>query len=179
MAEPSARARWTGLAVLVGVAVAVDQITKQLADAYLRGHGLVTVVQDFVELRYARNPGAFFSLGADLEPTLRRVVFVVASVAASALIVRLYARATPEQRAFKAALALFLAGALGNLVDRLVYGEVIDFVHMHVRDTFDWATYNVADVYIVAGLVLLAVDLFRAEVRPSPPATEPSAEGSG
>lgn len=178
MAEPSARARWTGLAVLVGVAVAFDQVTKQLADAYLRGQGLVTIVEDFVELRYARNPGAFFSLGAELEPTLRRVVFVALSVAAAALIVRLYARATPEQRAFRAGLALLLAGAMGNLVDRVIYGEVIDFVHMHVRDVFDWATYNVADVYIVAGLVLLAVDLFRAEVGSSTTAT-PSAEGSG
>ncbi len=163
--------RWGVLAAVVAAGVALDQIAKQLAEAHLRGRGLVTVIEGFFELRYARNPGAFFSLGAELSPSIRRGVFVVASTAASALILRLYAKSEPAQRVLRAALMLLLAGALGNLVDRVLWGEVIDFAHLHFRDVFDWATFNVADVLIVAGLVLLVVDLFRrseaAEGRPS------------
>jgi signal peptidase II len=153
--------RWILLGAVVTVGVALDQIAKRLADAHLRGRGLVTVIDGCFDLRYARNPGAFFSLGADLSPGLRRGVFVVASVAAAALIGRLYARARAKQRALRWALMLLLAGALGNLVDRLLYGEVIDFVHLYWRGVFDWATFNVADVLIVAGLALLVVDMFQ------------------
>ena len=154
---------WGVLAAVVAVSVALDQITKQLAEAFLRGRGLITVIEGFFELRYARNPGAFFSLGADLSPTVRRVFFIAASATAAALIVRLYARARDSQRAFRWALMLLLGGALGNLVDRVLWGEVIDFAHLYWRGVFDWATFNVADTLIVVGLVLLAVDLFRTK----------------
>lgn len=158
----SPRARWGMLATVVVAGVAIDQIGKQLADAFLRGRGIVTVVDGFFELRYARNPGAFFSLGAELSPGIRRTVFVVASMAAVALITRLYAKAERSQVALRWALMLLLAGALGNLVDRVLYGSVIDFVHLYWRGVFDWATFNVADALIVAGLALLVVDLFRS-----------------
>lgn len=156
------RARWGMLATVVAAGVALDQIGKQLAEAFLRDRGRVTVVDGFFELRYARNPGAFFSLGADLSPGIRRTVFVVASMAAVALITRLYAQAEKGQVALRWALMLLLAGALGNLIDRVVYGSVIDFVHLFWRGVFDWATFNVADALIVAGLALLVVDLFRS-----------------
>ncbi|HJL16749.1 MAG TPA: signal peptidase II [Sandaracinaceae bacterium LLY-WYZ-13_1] len=174
-AAEETRGRWSTLATVVVVGVALDQIGKQLAEAFLRGRGVVRVVDGFFELRYARNPGAFFSLGAELAPALRRTVFVVASVAAVALIVRLYARAARAQRALRWALMLLLAGALGNLVDRVLYGEVIDFVHLYWRDVFDWATFNVADALIVGGLASLVVDLFRAR-RADRGAAEPPTE---
>ena len=178
-APPARDVGWGLLATVVVVGVVVDQITKQLADAFLRGRGLVTVLDGFFELRYARNPGAFFSLGAELTPGLRRAVFVIASLAASALIVRLFARAEREQRALRWALMLLLAGAIGNLVDRVVYGSVIDFVHLYWRGVFDWATFNVADVLIVAGLVLLVVDLFRSRSAPNGGGVpEPHTEGT-
>ncbi|GAB5548386.1 MAG: signal peptidase II [Sandaracinaceae bacterium] len=173
------RRRWGLLAAVVVVGVAVDQITKQLAELHLRGRGLVSVVDGFFELRYARNPGAFFSLGADLDPSIRRVVFVAASLAATVLIGRLYAKAERGQVALRWALMLLLAGALGNLVDRVLWGEVIDFVHMYWRGVFDWATFNVADALIVAGLGLLVVDLFRSrEGNGAATPTEPTTEGS-
>ena len=167
------------LAIVTVAGVAADQITKQLAHAYLRGQGLVSVVEGFFELRYARNPGAFFSLGADLDPSLRRVFFVAASAFASVLILRLYAKAEPTQRVFRWALALLLAGALGNLIDRAIWGEVIDFVHLYWSGVFDWATFNVADVLIAAGLVLLAVDAFRSRTedeRDDEPLPSPDSE---
>ena len=170
--------RWGLLAGVVAAGVALDQITKQLAHAHVRGRGIVTVIDGFLELRYARNPGAFFSLGADLEPTIRRLFFVAASLAATALIVRIYARTPAASVALRWALVLLLGGAVGNLIDRALFGEVIDFVHLYWRGVFDWATFNVADVLITAGLALIVVDMFlprraaSAEQAPSEP--EPS-----
>lgn len=169
------RKRWIVLAAVAVGGVLADQVTKQLAHAYVRGRGIVTVVDGFFELRYARNPGAFFSLGAELDPNVRRIVFVAASVAATVLIVRLYARATEAQRLLRGAMLLLLSGALGNLIDRALYGEVIDFAHLYWRGVFDWATFNVADVLITGGLLLLVADLFvprRADAE-APPLPEP------
>lgn len=153
--------KWLLVGLFVPLAVIVDQITKQMADASLPHRGMVVVVEGFLMLDYSRNPGAFFSLGADMEPTVRRVFFIVATLAAIALVVHLYRRAREEQRVLRWALLCLLSGAVGNSIDRALYGEVIDFLRLHYRDVFHWATFNVADVYICLGLVLLVVDLFR------------------
>jgi len=173
----SERARgWGLLGAVVAVGVALDQITKQLADAHLRGRGIVTVIDGFFDLRYARNPGAFFSLGAGLEPSVRRAFFVAASLAASALIVRIYAKTPASQGALRWALAFLLAGAIGNLIDRALWGEVIDFVHLYWRGVLDWATFNVADVLITFGLVFIVIDMFipRRAAAPQPASSETS-----
>lgn len=172
----SARARrWGLLSAVVLSGTALDQVTKHFANVHLRGRGLVSVIDGFVELRYARNPGAFFSLGAELQPDLRRVLFVTASVAASALILRLYARTEENERVLGWALMLLLAGAVGNLIDRAIEGEVVDFLHVYWRGVFDWATFNVADIFITMGLALLIADMFlprRAAARLPTPAPE-------
>src|SRR5690606_21078667 len=109
------------------------------------------------------------------DPDVRRAVFVVASVAATVLIVRLYARAEDSQRLLRGAMMLLLAGALGNLVDRALWGEVIDFAHLYWRGVFDWATFNFADVLITAGLLLLVADLFVPRKEGAAQAAEPPA----
>lgn len=168
----SERSRGWGLfGAVLAIGVAVDQITKQLAEAHLRGRGIVTVIDGFFDLRYARNPGAFFSLGAGLEPSVRRVFFVTASLAASALILRLFAQTPPSQRILRWALMLLLAGALGNLVDRVLWGEVIDFVHLYWRGVFEWATFNIADVLITLGLAFIVIDTFTPRREAAPQAS--------
>jgi signal peptidase II len=145
--------RWALLGALVAAGVGLDQATKYLAHAHLRGHGVKELVPGVLDLFYVRNPGAFRSLGAELDPDLRRVLFIGASLGASALILRLYATA---EGLLRWGLVCLLAGALGNLIDRALYGEVIDFLHVSW-----WATFNIADVWITAGLGILVVDLVR------------------
>ncbi|MFK7990012.1 MAG: signal peptidase II [Sandaracinaceae bacterium] len=166
--------KWGLLAGVVSVGVAVDQLTKAWADEHLSDRSVVRLVDGFVELRYARNPGAFFSMGGDLEPDLRRALFVIVSGIASVLITRLYLKADPAQRALRVGLSLLLAGAVGNLIDRVRSGEVIDFVHMYWRGVFDWATYNIADVLLVAGVACLVVDLLTARAAPGSSSPTPN-----
>lgn len=172
----NARARrWGLLSAVVLSGTVLDQVTKHFANVHLRSRGLVSVIDGFVELRYARNPGAFFSLGAELPPDLRRVLLVGASLAASALILRLYTRIEENERVLGWALMLLLAGAVGNLIDRALEGEVVDFLHVYWRGVFDWATFNVADIFITMGLALLIVDMLlprRAAARLPTPVPE-------
>ena len=155
--------RWVLLAIVVTVGVALDQISKQLAEGRLVLDRFVPVIDGFFALRLSRNQGAFFSLGESMSDGVRRAFFVVATLGAIALIGHLYRKAEDDQRALRWALALLLAGAVGNLIDRVLEGSVIDFLHLHLRDVFHWATFNFADIYITFGLVFLLVDLFRAK----------------
>ena len=161
--------KWGLLAVVVTLGVAADQITKQLADARLKDRGIVPVIEGFFRLDYSRNPGAFFSLGAEMSPGIRRAFFVIATLGAVALIGHLYKKAEPPQKALRWALALLLAGAIGNLIDRALWGEVIDFLHLHWQEVFHWATFNLADIYITVGLVLLVWDMIKPRKKSAAP----------
>jgi len=154
------------LASLVVVSgVIFDQLTKRLVEAELRSVQIVSVIDGFFELRYSRNSGAFFSIGESVPETPRRIGFVVLTLAALGLMTRLYAKTDDSQKLLRWALVLLCTGAIGNLIDRILYGEVIDFLHLHLREVFHWATFNVADIYIAGGLVLLVWDLVRSPLR--------------
>ena len=169
-----------GTRFLVAVAfigTVLDQATKAWATRSLRPIGQKTIIADYVDLEYSLNPGAAWSFLADLPGGFRRAFFIVATIAASILIVRLYQKANPENRPLRWALALLLAGAIGNLIDRVRQGQVIDFVVLHVRDRFRWATFNVADVWITAGLVLLLWDMLVKKSEKAPAVSAEPARG--
>jgi len=159
------RRRWLLASLVVVSGVILDQLTKRLVEAELRSVQIVSVIDGFFELRYSRNSGAFFSIGESVPETPRRIGFVVLTLAALGLMTRLYAKTDDSQKLLRWALVLLCTGAIGNLIDRILYGEVIDFLHLHLREVFHWATFNVADIYIAGGLVLLVWDLVRSQPR--------------
>lgn len=164
---------WMPLIAIVGLGTALDQVSKHWAVAHLQTRGIVTIVGGFLELRYVRNPGAFFGLGGSLPNDARRWLLSGVAGCIVLILVRVYARsaAPPRARRLRAGLALLLAGALGNLIDRVRHGEVVDFLHLRLGDVFHWATFNVADICIALGLGLLVLEWPRASARPAPMAT--------
>ncbi len=139
-------------------------------------HQPTTVVPNVLALQLTLNEGALFGLGQGY-----RWLFIVISVVAVAVIGSMFATATVKQRWTHAALALVLAGALGNMVDRVLYGAVRDMLYLFpgVKLPFGWAwtsgpngddlypwIFNLADVYLVVGLAILAVTLVFAKKKP-------------
>jgi signal peptidase II len=161
----------------LGFGTVLDQLTKHWAEHHVRPRGIVTLVPELLDLRYVRNPGAFFSLGAVLEPDLRRVLLCGASLLVLILIVGLYRRLPGGGARARWGLALLGAGAIGNLIDRIRDGEVVDFVHLHYGAVLRWATFNVADVAITLGLCLLAWDLLRPRVATTDGGIAPAPRG--
>lgn len=149
----------------MSIAVAFDQGTKWLAELWLTPGEPVPILPGYFDLELTHNPGAFFSLGADLDPSIRRPLFLLLTIVAIALLLRLYFRARSATTRLRVSLLFFVAGATGNFVDRALAGVVVDFMHVHFEERWHWATFNFADTFISAGLVLLLVDL----VRPSRP----------
>lgn len=139
--------------------VVLDQITKQLIVQRFAEHESIAVLPVF-DLTRLHNSGAAFSLLAD-QPGWQRWFFSgIAAAVAVALGWMLWRMEKGTARLLAACYALILAGALGNLIDRLRYGHVVDFVHLH-WGTWYYPAFNVADSAITIGAVLLIVDAFR------------------
>jgi len=144
---------------LIAVAVILlDQATKAVIIRTLRlGQG-IAVVPGFFDIVYVLNPGAAFGFLAGLSDGIRNPLFILISVAAVILIVVYYTRYLRSHRLVSAALGLILGGAVGNLIDRLRYGMVVDFLDVHVFQ-YHWPAFNVADSAISIGVSLMILDM--------------------
>ena len=133
----------------------LDQGSKLLADARLVFHEPVGVLP-FFNLRLAYNTGAAFSFLGNAGGW-QRWFFAGISVLVISVLVVWMRRLKPEQWQLSAAFALIIGGALGNLIDRLVYGHVIDCIDVYYK-TWHWPTFNIADSAITVGAGLLLLD---------------------
>jgi len=146
--------KWLALAALI---VAADQLAKYAAVQNL-GLNKAVVVTPFFNLILVYNSGAAFSFLSDAAGW-QRGLFVAIALSASAWIVFLL-RKYPHQRLFALALSLVLAGAVGNVIDRILIGAVIDFLDFHALG-YHWPAFNVADSSITCGAALLIWDALR------------------
>ncbi|MDH3871686.1 MAG: signal peptidase II [Gammaproteobacteria bacterium] len=140
---------------LSGVIIVLDQCTKLLAEARLSLHNPVEVMPYFA-LRKAYNTGAAFSLFHDGSGWQRWFFIALAVLVIGVLVVWLRQIAANQART-ALALALILGGAAGNLIDRVVYGHVIDFIDVYYG-SWHWPTFNIADSAITVGACLLVLD---------------------
>jgi signal peptidase II len=147
-------APWLGVAVIV---ILFDQLTK-IAVAKVFAYGSSHAIAPFFNLVLVYNRGAAFSFLA-MAGGWQRWAFTALGVAAAILICYLLKR-HGNQKMFCTALALIMGGAIGNVIDRLLYGHVIDFLDFHVG-AWHWPAFNLADSAITVGAALLVFDELR------------------
>jgi signal peptidase II len=136
--------------------VFLDQLTKYLVVRRFRLHESVQVIPGFFDLTYVRNPGAAFGFLAGAPGVWRSVFFITVSIVALAVILALVRQT--RDRLPLIAFALIGGGAVGNLIDRVRFGEVVDFIDWYYR-AYHWPTFNIADSAISIGVGLLAIDI--------------------
>ncbi|MGH7853215.1 MAG: signal peptidase II [Candidatus Binatia bacterium] len=147
--------------LIISVCIAVDQMTKWLAKKYLAPEGFISFAGDTLRLQYAENTGAFLSLGSSLPEPWRHIVFTVfVGIFLLALFAYLFFNRTLP-REYIACLALVCGGGLSNLIDRIAYdGRVVDFLNAGIGP-LRTGIFNVADMAITGGAILLLIDSFR------------------
>jgi signal peptidase II len=148
------RMKWFSLA---GLVLILDQGSKWLADDLLGTREVVTLLP-FLALRKAYNAGAAFSFLSDASGW-QRWFFVGLALLVIGVLVAWLRRLPCGENRLAFALALILGGAAGNLIDRVLYGHVIDFIDLYYRD-WHWPTFNIADSAITIGAALLLLDAF-------------------
>lgn len=144
------------IAIILG-SVALDQLTKWLAVAYLQGQPSFPIWQDVLHLTFAKNEGAAFGMLSDH----RWVFMIFSSVAIIGLTVYLF-RFRPKSRYVQITLAMIIGGGIGNMIDRIALGYVVDFIDFTL---IDFAIFNVADSFVTVGAFMLMGYLVADTVR--------------
>lgn len=151
------------------IALLIDKVTKLwIVDRFAYGERM-TIIDGFFNLTHVRNPGGAFSFLATLPEDARQVFFLGTGVVAIVLLGVFLWKLENDQWLSAMAIGAVLGGAIGNLTDRLVYGEVIDFLDFRLIGGYIWPTFNMADCWIVVGVGILMIEMFFEEEEIEPP----------
>lgn len=150
-AQTGYKGKYTRFAIVVALVVMLDQLSKTMVLTYIPLHKIITVIPGFFNLTHVHNPGGAFSFMAQNNSPLRHWIFLGAAILALCLILYFYHQTPKTHPLLAAALAMIFGGAVGNLIDRVRFGEVVDFLDVYVT-TFHWPTFNVADSSVVVGV---------------------------
>ncbi len=148
----------TRLLVISGIVVLLDQVTKTLIAHYLQLYHTIAVIPGFFNLTHIHNPGGAFGFLAQSDPILRKVVFIFVSLLAVGLILWYYMKTPVSYPLLGGAFALIFGGAIGNLIDRIRLGKVIDFLDFYIGN-LHWPAFNIADSAITIGIGIFILHL--------------------
>ena len=145
--------------------VIIDQVSKQFVESSLLVFEQVPVLP-FLNLTLAYNEGAAFSFLSD-QAGWQRWFFIIVGLVVTLVLVVWMGRLRADQRLTATALSLVAGGALGNIIDRLLLGHVVDFIDLYYQD-WHWPAFNVADSAITLGVVLMLAETVREERQREP-----------
>ena len=149
--------RLTTLVLIAAVIVLLDQVSKYLVVHYLTRQ--VVIVPGFLDLISVYNRGVSFGMFNNGQCIFRTTLLTVLSVAVFIILFFVYLFSKDMTRLSMVALSMIMGGAVGNVIDRIRLGYVVDFIDVFVKNTH-WPAFNVADSAITIGAVLLAIDIF-------------------
>ncbi len=150
--------KYTKLAIVAGIVVLADQISKALILKFLPYHQNFPVIEGFFNITHIRNPGGAFGLMANMNPAFRTVVFLFISSLAVGLILYFYHKTPNSQPHLATGFALIFGGAIGNLIDRIRLGNVVDFLDFYLGN-LHWPAFNIADSGITIGIIIFIFHL--------------------
>ena len=147
----------------LALSIPLDQLSKEWIVRSLTYSDEIPVITGFFHITHVRNPGAAFGILATSSEPVRIFFFFGVTLVAIGLIFSFYRKLAPGDRFSALSLGLILGGAVGNLIDRLRHGEVIDFLHFRLWGGYTWPDFNLADSFIVVGVILLVIELLATE----------------
>jgi len=158
------RPKYTRLIAIAGPVILLDQATKAVIKHTVSLYESITVIPGLFDITHIQNPGGAFGLLADQNPTIRVVVFVFFSIVATGVIFYLYMKTDDAVPLLASAIALIFGGAIGNLIDRIRFGRVVDFLDVYIG-TLHWPCFNIADSAVTIGVTIF---LFHTVFRKTP-----------
>jgi len=142
--------------------IVLDQLTKIIVDRTMPLHHSIPIVDGFFSLTYVRNTGAAFGIFAGSHEVFRLPFLIGVSILAIGFILVMLKRLRDDATGLVTALTFILAGAIGNLIDRVLHGEVIDFLDVYYSN-YHWPAFNLADSFITVGVTITLFYLIGAK----------------
>ena len=146
------------LIIVAGLVVLADQFTKALVIKYLPLHKNIPVIAGIFDITHVLNPGGAFGLMANMSVVVRTIVFLFISSLAVGLILYFYIKTPREYVFLGVGFALIFGGAIGNLIDRVRFGVVVDFLDFYIGK-YHWPAFNIADSAITVGIFIFIYHL--------------------
>lgn len=145
------------------IIVVIDQVTKKMIVDRFSLHEMLPVISNYFDITRIHNTGAAFGMLANADPLIRVPFFIIVPLLALGMIFY-FLRTLPDKNKWSAiALALILSGAVGNLLDRMIYGYVVDFLYFSWKHTYFFPAFNVADAAISVGAFILFLAMFEGK----------------
>jgi len=154
------RNKYLQLLLVSNALIILDQITKFIVSIHIPLHHSLAVVKDFLSITHIRNAGVAFGLFASQPSEYKALTFITVSTVAIVAILFIFHQTADAKRLVQIGLTLILSGAVGNLIDRVLHGEVIDFLDFQIRG-YHWPAFNLADSCITIGVGMMIIDLFQ------------------
>ena len=148
-----------------GVLIVMDQYTKLMVSLHIPLNYSVKVVEGFFNFTHIRNSGVAFGLFASQQSEYKALMFIAISTIAIIAILVIFHQTPKEKKMVQTGLILIFSGAIGNLIDRILHGEVIDFVDFFINRQH-FPAFNIADSCITVGVIMMVIDLFFGEAGP-------------
>jgi len=147
--------------VLIVVNIALDQISKVLVRMYVTYNEIIPLIGDYLIMTKVENKGAFLGMGSDLNPVLRLILLLILPTVVLLFVLRYVFVNKDIDKVSLVGFACIIGGGLANLYDRIVYGEVTDFLHIDLGGVFRTGIFNVADMSVMFGMGLLLFASFK------------------
>lgn len=161
------RNKYLSLLIVSGVLIVVDQYTKLMVSLHIPLNYSVEVIEGIFNLTHIRNSGVAFGLFASQQSEYKALMFIIISTIAITAILVIFHQTPKEKKMVQIGLILIFSGAIGNLIDRSLHGEVIDFVDLFFNG-HHFPAFNIADSCITIGVALMVIDLFTEGSRTDP-----------
>lgn len=162
------RNKYLFLFVISSALIVIDQYTKFMVTLHIPVNYSVKVVDGFFNLTHIRNSGVAFGIFSDQQSELKPYLLIFVSIIAIVAILVIFHQTGKEKRLVQSGLVLIFSGAIGNLIDRVIHKEVIDFIDFFIENQH-WPAFNVADSCITIGVMLMAVDMLIGSKPPHSP----------
>jgi signal peptidase II len=145
---------WIRLVLVSGSIIIVDQVTKYILKINLALHDHIVVLDNFFNITHVLNPGGAFGFFAGKSPEIRKFIFLFLSSLVALFVLWFYKKCAETYIFLSYGLALIFGGAIGNLIDRFLYGKVVDFLDFYIGSAH-WPAFNIADSAISVGMGIL------------------------
>jgi len=152
--------RYSFTFAVVACLVLLDQVTKFFISSNMCVHDSFPVIDGLFNITYIRNTGAAFGFFANASPVARSFFLIGVTIAVILLIIYYIWKIKAEEKFFTFPLSLILGGAVGNLIDRLRFGDVVDFLDFYIV-SYHWPAFNIADSAISIGAIILLFAIFK------------------
>lgn len=169
--------KYLQLFLISNILIILDQFTKYLVALHIPQNMSIRIIDSLFNLTHIRNPGVAFGLFADSDLEIKATLFIVFSGIAIIAILVFFHETPSHKKIALRGLILIFAGAIGNLIDRILYKEVIDFLDFHFG-SYHWPAFNVADSCITIGVLFMFIDIIKDGTAPQKRPQDPTSESA-